>query len=99
MEVPNLALVETKQITVQCSQSEGYDPLPANGSRSGSGAYCSGPNTGSSASGTHFLPRLYASVFPVECEGKGEYVVVVVLRRFVVVDIGHRDPLPVKESM
>jgi hypothetical protein len=24
--------------------------------------------------------RLYGSVFPVECEGKGEYVVVVVLR-------------------
>jgi hypothetical protein len=29
---------------------------------------------------------------------KGEYIVVVVLRGLVVVDIGHRDPLPVKES-
>jgi hypothetical protein len=28
---------------------------------------------------------------------KGEYIVVVVLRELVVVDIGHRDPLPIKQ--
>jgi hypothetical protein len=48
--MPNLALVETKKITVQSPQLEVYDPLPAYGSSSGSGAYGSGPNTG-----THFL--------------------------------------------
>jgi hypothetical protein len=31
-------------------------------------------------------------------EGKEEYVVVFVLRGLVVVDIGHRNPLPVQES-